>query len=205
MKYRAYRTDPFIDLLFNALLGFTMLFFIAIVFMNPEALKARVNLKAEYIISVTWPDNRRDDVDVWVEDPYGEVLSYLNKEAGWLHLDRDDQGDLTDTIEVDGREVVYPINQEIVTIRGIIEGEYTVNLYYYEKRDPGPLDVTVRIDQVNPALTTVFAEKVTLTRRDEEVTVVRFTPSRDGGVPNVNKRQRVLTPYALDPAPWHRH
>ncbi len=205
MKYRAYRTDPFIDLLFNALLGFTMLFFIAIVFMNPESLRGRVNLKAEYIISVTWPDDRRDDIDVWVEDPYGEVLSYLRKDAGWLHLDRDDRGDINDVIVVDGREVVYPVNQEIVTIRGIIEGEYVVNLYYYEKRDPGPLDVLVRIDRVNPTLATVFAETVTLHQRDEERTVVRFTPDPAGGLRDVNRRQRVLTPYALDPAPWHRH
>jgi hypothetical protein len=63
----------------------------------------------------------------------------------------------------------------------------------------------VRIDQVNPTLTTVFAEKVTMSRRDEERTVVRFTPSRGGGVTNVNKRQKVLTPYALDPSPWRRH
>lgn len=200
MRHRAYRTDPFIDLLFNALLGFTMLFFIAIVFMNPEAMKGRVNLKAEYIISVTWPEDRRDDLDIWVEDPYGDVVSYLRKDAGWLHLDRDDQGDVNDTIEVDGREVVYPINQEIVTIRGVIEGEYVVNLYYYEKRDAAPVEAVVRIDRVNPTLTTVFAERVTLTRRDEERTVVRFTPTRDGGVTNINRRQKSLAPYTLEPS-----
>jgi len=27
--------------------------------------------------------------------------------------------------------VVHPINQEVVTIRGIISGEYIVNLHYY--------------------------------------------------------------------------
>ncbi|MCZ7598437.1 MAG: hypothetical protein M5U09_12910 [Gammaproteobacteria bacterium] len=205
MKYRAYRTDPFIDLLFNALLGFTMLFFIAIVFMNPEALKARVNLKAEYIISVTGRTTVATTSTSGWRTPTARCCPTSTRRPAGCISTATTEGDLTDTIEVDGREVVYPINQEIVTIRGIIEGEYTVNLYYYEKRDPGPLDVTVRIDQVNPALTTVFAEKVTLTRRDEEVTVVRFTPSRDGGVTNVNKRQRILTPYALDPAPWRRH
>ena len=44
---RQYRgTDPFIDLLFNALLGFTFLFLVSVMFMNPEARKGRVNLKA---------------------------------------------------------------------------------------------------------------------------------------------------------------
>ncbi len=200
MQRRSYRTDPFIDLLFNALLGFTMLFFIAIAFLNPEALKGRVNLKAEYIISVTWPEDRRDDVDLWVADPYGEVVSYLQKDAGWLHLDRDDQGDVNDTIEIDGQRVVYPINQEIVTIRGIIDGEYTVNLYFYEKRDPGPLEAVVKVEKVNPTLSTVFVEKVVMAEQYEERTVVRFTPHDELGAIDVNKRPRVLTPYALDPS-----
>ena len=200
MKHRrAYRTDPFIDLLFNALLGFTMLFFIAIVFLNPEALKGRVNLKAEYIISVTWPEQRRDDLDLWVRDPYGETVSYLQTDAGWLHLDRDAQGDVNDTIEIDGQKVIYPINQEIVTIRGTIEGEYIVNLYYYEKRDPGPVEAVVKIEKVNPTLSTVYVEKVRLTEKYEELTVVRFTPHADKGAININRRQITLTPYNLDP------
>ena len=200
MRHRAYRTDPFIDLLFNALLGFTMLFFVSIVFMNPESLHGRVNLKAEYIISVTWPENRRDDIDLWVRDPYGEVVSYLQKDAGWLHLDRDDQGDINDTIEIEGEKVVYPINQEIVTIRGLIEGEYTVNLYFYEKRDPGPLEAVVKVERVNPTLSTVFVDRVTLHKLYEEITVVRFTPDAEGKVTNVHQTPIVLTPYMLDPA-----
>ena len=54
-------TDPFIDLLFNALLGFTFLFLVAVMFINPEARKGRVDLKAEYIISVTWPELLADE------------------------------------------------------------------------------------------------------------------------------------------------
>ena len=41
-----YTTDPFIDLLFNALLGFTLLFFVSLVYFNPEARQGKVNLKA---------------------------------------------------------------------------------------------------------------------------------------------------------------
>ena len=81
-----YTTDPFVDLLFNALLGFTLLFFVSLVYFNPEARQGKVNLKAEYIISVTWPENRTDDIDLWVRDPLGEIVSYLKKDAGWLTL-----------------------------------------------------------------------------------------------------------------------
>jgi len=201
MRYPSggYRTDPFVDLLFNALLGFTLLFFVTLVYFNPEARKGKVNLKAEYIISVTWPENRTDDIDLWVRDPLGKVVSYIEKDAGWLHLDRDDQGSVNDTVVIEGKEVIFPINQELVTLRGLIDGEYTVNLYYYEKRDLDPVEILVKIERINPSVETVFVKKVTMSRVDEEITVVRFTPTRDGRIINVNNRPLRLTPYLLDP------
>lgn len=198
-KHRQYRsTDPFIDLLFNALLGFTFLFLVSVMFMNPDARKGRVNLKAEYIISVTWPDYLSDDIDLWVQDPIGDTVSYLRKDAGWLHLDRDDRGEVNDTIIVDGKEVVYPINQEVVTIRGIIPGEYTVNLYYYAAADPLPVQALVKVEKVNPTLQTVYVRKLSLAEQDEEQTVVRFTLDQTGVIESISRLPKRLTPYALE-------
>ncbi len=191
-------TDPFIDLLFNALLGFTFLFLVSVMFMNPEARKGRIDLKAEYIISVTWPDQLSDDIDIWVQDPIGETVSYLRKEAGWLHLDRDDRGEINDTIIVDGRELVYPINQEVVTIRGIIPGEYIVNLYYYTAAQPGPVEALVKVEKVNPTLRTVYVQKLALNQQDDERTVVRFSLDQSGDIHDVNQLQKRLTPYELE-------
>ena len=191
-------TDPFIDLLFNALLGFTFLFLVSVMFMNPDARKGRVNLKAEYIISVTWPDHLEDDIDIWVQDPIGETVSYLRKNAGWLHLDRDDRGEVNDTITIDGEEVVYPINQEVVTIRGIIPGEYIVNLYYYAAAQPQPVEALVKVEKVNPTLQTVYVRKVQMARQDQEETVVRFTLDQRGRIAGTNELQKRLTPYRLD-------
>jgi len=198
MRSSGYTTDPFTDLLFNALLGITFLFLIAVIFMNPIAKLGNVQLKAEYIITVSWPDNRPDDVDIWMQDPHGKVLSYLNKDAGWLHLDRDDQGNITDTIIIDGKPVVYPVNQEMVTIRGIIGGEYTLNLYYYQKRSNQPIDVTVKIEKVNPSLKLVYYDEVVLERLDEEKTVLRFTLSGDGEFMDTNHIPKLLTNYNLE-------
>ncbi|MDH3447732.1 MAG: hypothetical protein OEO18_06275, partial [Gammaproteobacteria bacterium] len=136
-------SDPFTDLLFNTLLGFTLLFFISIIFMNPIAKLGNINYKAEYIITVSWPEDQPDDIDLWVQDPYRETVSYLRKEAGWLNLDRDDRGDLNDTVMINGKQVVHPINQEVVTIRGIISGEYIVNLHYYESQTDRPVRTVV--------------------------------------------------------------
>ncbi|MDH3712606.1 MAG: hypothetical protein OET44_02020 [Gammaproteobacteria bacterium] len=198
MRPSGYSTDAFTDLLFNALLGFTLLFFITILFMNPIAKLGNATLKAEFIISVIWPEHRPDDVDVWVEDPNGQIVSYLRKDAGWLHLDRDDQGVVNDTIVIDGREVIHPINQELVTIRGIVGGEYVVNLYNYANRSREPVPVTVRIEKVNPSLTTVFVDRVVLERENDELTVVRFTLAGDGALVRMNRLPKTLTPYALE-------
>jgi uncharacterized protein YfaP (DUF2135 family) len=198
MHRRQFFTDPFTDLLFNALLGFTFLFMVAILFMNPIAKLGTANLKAEFIITLTWPDNQPDDLDIWVEDPHGEIVSYLQRDAGWLHLDRDDRGSLNDTIEINGEKVVHPINQEVVTMRGIISGEYVINVYYYESVTRGPVSAALQIDKINPELETVFFERVVLARQDEEKTVVRFRISDRGEVVGVDRRPKRLTPYALE-------
>ena len=92
-KFKFYSFDPFTDLLFNILLGFVFLFFLTILFINPITKLGNVNLKAEYIITIEWKESLPDDVDIWVKDPNGEIVSYLKKDAGWLHLDRWDHGD----------------------------------------------------------------------------------------------------------------
>jgi hypothetical protein len=195
------RADPFIDLLFNTLLGFTFLFLVSLLFINPKAKRGSVDMVAEYIITATWPKNLADDIDLWVHAPTGHTASYLQKEAGWLHLDRDDRGELNDTITVDGEEVLYPINQEIITVRYRQAGEYIVNLYYYDKAGSDPVPVEVKVDRVNPTLTTVFAETFELTAQDQELTALRFSIDREGNVFGINRLPLRLTPYKLDRMP----
>jgi len=200
IRRRGYFTDPFTDLLFNALLGFTMLFMVTIMFVNPLAKLGSANLKAEFIITLSWSEDLPDDLDVWVEDPHGEVVSYLQKDAGWLHLDRDDRGEINDTIMVNGQEVVHRINQEVVTLRGIISGEYIVNAYFYEARSNQPIDVMLTVDKVNPTLQTVFVDKITMLKQDEEHTFVRFKLDGKGEIQEINRLPKRLTPYALEPS-----
>lgn len=191
-------SDPFTDLLFNSLLGFTMLFFIAILFMNPIAKLGNINYKAEYIITVTWPEDQPDDIDLWVEDPYQHTVSYIKKEADWLHLDRDDRGKINDIVMINGEEVIHPINQEVVTIRGIISGEYVVNLYYYKSFSGKPVKTTVKIEKVNPTLKLVFVDQLVLQKEEDEITVVRFELDGDGEIVGMNRLDKIITPYRFD-------
>ena len=189
--------DPFTDLLFNILLGFTFLFFITILFINPISKLGNINLKAEYIITVDWEDNLQDDVDLWVQDPNGEIVSYLKKDAGWLHLDRDDQGVVNDKVIINGKEVIYPINREVVTLRGIIPGEYIINLYLYDNKSMKPVNAKIIIEKVNPSLKLVFFKDVILQQKDTELTIARFHLDSAGDFTVGTSQKETLTPYEL--------
>jgi hypothetical protein len=198
MKYRRPNNfDPFTDLLFNILLGFTFLFFITILFINPISKLGNVNLKAEYIITVDWQDNLPDDVDIWVQDPNGEIVSYLKKDAGWLHLDRDDQGIINDVVIINNKEVIYPINREVVTLRGIIPGEYIVNLYLYEHKSKEPVEAKIIIEKVNPSLKLVYFNNTVLETKDTELTIARFNLDAKGDFTIGSLQKEILTPYEL--------
>ncbi len=189
MKIRVknrFRSDPFTDLLFNALLGFTFLFLVAIMFMNPESKSGIIDPKAEYILTVTWEDNSPDDIDVLVEDPEGQIVWFRTPEAGLLHLDRDDRGLVNDTITMNGEEVQNPLNQEVVTLRGVVKGEYIVNLHYYASETDRPVDVHVRLAKVNPKLEIVYYGTVILQEKGDEETAVRFSIGREGNVFGLN-------------------
>ncbi len=179
--------DPFYDMLFNLLIAFVFCFIIALLAMNPKAVKAGdIPAKAEFIITVSWPDWNPNDIDAWVQAPTGEMVWFRSREAALMHLDRDDRGLSNDTIEVNGKKIVNPLNQEVVTVRGIAPGEYVVNANYYESIDMRPVEVTVSVIKVNPRAEVVYYGQQTLGRKGDEVTMVRFTVLPDGGVVAVN-------------------
>ena len=185
--------DPFYDMLFNMLIAFVFCFIIALLAMNPKALKAGdIPSKAEYLISVSWPDMNPNDIDTWVQDPAGNLVWFRAREAGLMHLDRDDRGMTNDTIMVNGKQIVNPLNTEVVTIRGIEPGEFTVNVQYYESRNNEPVEVTVSVIKVNPRADVVFYGQLTLARKGDEATAARFTVLPDGSVTNANTLPKKL-------------
>ena len=190
---REAEVDPFYDMLFNMLIAFVFCFIIALLAMNPKALKAGdVPSKAEYIINVGWPDRNPNDIDTWVQDPSGNLVWFRQRESGLMYLDRDDRGDANDAMVVNGQRIVSPFRQEVVTIRGIVPGEFTVNVQYYETRNSQPVDVTVSIIKVNPRAEVVFYGQVKLNRKGDEATAARFTLLPDGKVVNINTLPKTL-------------
>jgi hypothetical protein len=190
---REAEVDPFYDMLFNMLIAFVFCFIVALLAMNPKALKAGdIPAKAEFIINMSWPDMDPNDLDTWVQDPAGELVWFRAREAGLMHLDRDDRGLSNDVVIVNGKQVVNPLNQEVVTLRGLEPGEFTVNVHYYESKNGKPVEVTVSVIKVNPRADVVFYGQVQLARKGDEATAVRFTVLPDGNVTNVNTLPKSL-------------
>ena len=191
---------PFTDMLFNVLLGFTFMIFTAFALISPTAKTGTVDLKAEFIITMTWPDNNPNDMDLYVEDPAGNIVWYHSKEAGLMHLDRDDRGDYKNTITVNGKTIRNPIRQEIVTVRGIIPGEYVVNVNEFLDTSPVKMPVSVKVEKLNPTATVAFYDTHEFDHKGQEETYVRFTLDGDGQVTDLNTRAKSLVRAVRTPA-----
>ena len=111
--------DPLGVMLFKALQIIAFLFFLALLAVSPDSKEGKIDYKAEFIITMDWPDNHPDDFDLFVQDPAGNIAWYRRREAGFLTLDRDDRGGANDFIVVNGKKILSPIREEIVTVRGI--------------------------------------------------------------------------------------
>lgn len=179
--YHSYKS--LLDLLFLTAAGFVFLFFIAFMMIEPESNETQIRTKAEYVITTTWEHESPDDVDVWLRDPTGNLLYFKKKEIGLMHLDRDDLGDANDSyILSDGTVITYNYNQEIVTIRGIIPGEWVLNIHMYSKKTKKPTKVLVRMDKINPSVKTMVNQTYTMEKKWDQITVLRFTLNSKGDI-----------------------
>lgn len=201
MRGARFQSEPdnnaFTDLLFNALLGFTFLFFCAFVLITDPEATGKINPNAEVLISVSWAANHPDDVDAVVEDPRGNLVWYHNKDTGLMHLDRDDRGTLQDTVVINGQTIVSPINQETVSLRSLGPGEYVVNLLHYKSHYDEPLEVTVKIEKLNPSVTLEYYGHHELNGAGDEVTAVRFQVEADGSLGQFSSRPKALIVNAV--------
>ena len=175
---------------------FVFLFVLAFILINPVAKKSNVEVIAEFIITVSWPDQSADDVDTWVKDPAGNIVGFKMKDRGLMNLDRDDLGRSNDTITTtNGKKLYVRQNIEHITIRGIIPGEYVVNVHLYRRVPRNEvldenyfevIPVRVNVEKLNP-YGVVYIKDVTLAIKGEEKTVLRFTVNEDGDVTDINE------------------
>jgi hypothetical protein len=184
--------DPMSVMLFKALQVVAFLFFLALLAVSPDDKDGKIDSKAEFIITMDWPDKHPDDLDLYVQDPVGNIAWYRHREAGFLVLDRDDRGGANDFIIVNGRKIPSPIREEIVTVRGVVAGEYTVNVSHFAATTGLPVQANVKVQKLNPKAQVIFDDHVTVDHTGDEKTAVRFTVDAEGKVTDVNRRQKSL-------------
>ena len=184
--------DPFSLMLFKALQVVAFLFFLALLAIAPDAKDGKIDSKAEFIITMDWPDNHPDDLDLFVQDPAGNIAWYRRREAGFLVLDRDDRGGANDFIIVNGKKIPSPIREEIITVRGIVAGEYTINVSHFQALTHQPVIATVKVQKLSPTAQVIYDNVVSVDHTGDEKTAVRFTIDADGKVIDVNSRQKSL-------------
>jgi len=187
---------------FNILVGFAFLFIVAFLLIKPEAKKEDFERKAEFVVVLEWDHDQPDDIDLYVQDPTNSTVHFRLPIANFMYLDKDDLGFANDIVKnVDGTITKVNINREVVTIRGIIPGEYIINAHYYSARKwtgqtlstnvdnsyelgkgkstGKKLTVKIELYKVDPNKIWWMGEK-TFTRRGQEETFVRFMIDPDG-------------------------
>ena len=204
-KYKS--TIGFIDLLFNILVGFAFLFIVAFILIKPESKKKDFERRAEFVVVMEWDNEAPDDIDLYVEDPLRGLVFYQSPRKNFSHLDKDDLGDKNDSITFkDGTVSKIKINREVVTIRGILSGEWTINAHYYSDRSYSvdrlgkdyALTVKVELHRVHTYEIMRAGEKK-FTDKGQEETFVRFTLDKEGRlVGSFNyKKKRFIKPDPL--------
>jgi len=196
-KYKS--MTSFLDMLWILLAGFGAMFIIAFLLIQPPAKEADIIKKAEYIIVLSWDSKVGDDIDLWVQDPKGVTVSFKNRSAGFMNLEKDDLGRTNDTMTDEyGTVTVMEINRETITLRGTIEGEYQVMIHVYNRefksmgtglgreRTTGPVPYTVEVVKINP-YRIVYAEEGFYEFDKQEISIVRFKVDKKGWFDGFNK------------------
>jgi len=196
-KHRAWHGSAlsFIDMLWNLLLVFTMLFLLSIVEMavDNEA-KKTVELKAEYIIQLDWNDYSPADIDLWLKSP-DDFIGFKHQSNGWIALDRDDRGN-NDSYEVPGQETqVIPTRREVISVKKKVPGRYVVDVMFFHlntvfgKIPEGSIQVPVpcriQLIQVNP-FKIIYSRDLKLEHPGDEITAFSYLVDDKGEVVDIS-------------------
>jgi hypothetical protein len=181
----------FRDLITLALCGFVVCVVLIMPHINPPVTKTAQDTDppGNVIVEVRWPDELDSDVDLWVEAPGDVPVGYSNKGGVIFNLLRDDLGKRADATGM---------NYEVSYSRGIMAGEYTVNLHLYRNTAgvfPIPVTVVTSVKKsAKESARQLLASHIELVREGEELTVYRFKLSELGDLVSgsVHSLQRQL-------------
>lgn len=169
----------FRDMLFIVLFGFIACVVLLLPYINPPAKAAAKSAEppGNVLVEVRWPDNMAADVDAWVRGPDGNVVGYSAKSGPLFNLLRDDLGTAGD---------IDSLNYETLYSRGILAGEYIINLHLYRdyrQGDRSPFEVEVVLSvktKANESARPLARATVVMRHQGEELTAIRVRLTADG-------------------------
>lgn len=194
----------FRDALFLMLLGLVALVIWMLPFLNPPAQQDRAEPPGNLIVHITWPEGDTD-VDLWSDGPGEPVpVGYSNKSGVLWNLLRDDLGQFPDAT---------PLNYENAYTRGIVPGDYTINVHCYRcPVTPVPVDVEISVKPTGSLgaktpMRILVTTRVALESEGQERTAIRFRLNADGTADkeSFNSVFRPLRAVKKDGGQWGTH
>ena len=183
-KFFSFR--PFIDVLFCCLL-----LLVAILFLlktEEEKTKSRPP-NVIYEVVLTWDGESEDDLDLYVKAASGHTVSFNRREGGdgsLISLDHDALGLRNNFLPEGQQGVVTKFHEEVVSFRGVIEGENIVTVHVYAKRDESPTKGTIKLIKIKPFKEVIVKERI-FKVVGEEITAFRFTTDKNGEIVDINE------------------
>ena len=185
---------PYTDLMM-CIVGVTALIMSALLIRPVSESVKDFHPKAEYLVTLTWDDNKDVDLDLWLTSPSGDVVYYGNKELPNIALDRDSLGKPSNSSKNPDGTVAVSGNQEIIAIRAIMPGFYVVSVNYYAGRDENgqgyalhdariPTPFKIELLKVNPKISVVSSYTGTAASVYQTQNVIAFTVLPDGTIKN---------------------
>jgi hypothetical protein len=182
-----------VDSLYATLGGYMVLVLAAVLLMNPpQQAKPGVEMKAEFLIKMSWPDGNLDDIDVHMRLPSGKMLNFSNREVEYALLDHDDVG-VNGRYKISDRWVHIREHLEIISVRAIVPGTYVVNLHVFrenkkltesgevlESTPQLPYPVHVTLIKLNPRVEELAAVDVVMSEVGQQRTAFAFTVLENG-------------------------
>lgn len=172
------------DTVFRDVILLTLVGFVAMVIMLLPHLQEKKQQQAEdhktpgnVIVEMHWPDDMNVDVDLWVKGPNSTPVGFWNQGNDVFNLLRDDLGQEGDATNR---------NYEVSYSRGIVPGEYVVNVHMYSiipsSTPVVPVTVVVSVRTRYDTTRQLLETSIDLTRRNQEETAYRFRLDADGGL-----------------------
>ncbi len=191
---------------------FAALFILSAFLINPPVVKKEgIESKAEFLVTLTWPNGTFDDIDLHMLMPDGRMVNFRSRQQGYAMLDQDDMGTNGTYVGTDGQQhILSGAHQEVITLRAIVPGTYTVNVHVYrvtkqwgvlDSNPQLPYPVHITLVKINPMVNTVESVDVLLEKVGQQKTAFSFTVLENGEATVDNHADVPFIPQSSDTMP----